>query len=731
MQTSDIMRLMSRRGRGSPAASEWVVRRRVVALAILAFLVAGPGGNLPAQQAEEPAQETAESGSGLIYQRKVQLPQGPALPAIVMTEFFTNGELSATGADLVVHDSRRNLVPWRILQLGPGDFCRLAFQTVPKQHLYKIYYGGKAEPEKPPAWTNRAGLLLETRHWTNCNFNSLDSIRETFKTAEPFGSAFVPAVFHRFNPFWPNPEPFLSQYQGTLRIARPGVYHFFTSSQDCSFLLVDGKLVVSAPGRHGPVHDSRIKGEVNLSAGPHEFRYLHAAAGADACMVAAWQPPGSGKPEAIPPEAFGSEAIGQYPAIGVKHLHEYSVDIAGEVPLAGSDLPLVRVQFRSISTRGSTARPKLHWDFGDGQTSTLTDPLHIYLLPGLYTVTMKVSGESDSLAIVNRVPIHRALVFADQNHPPDQLAPYLTILDKYDPAKLDSPGLLQLVRAFDEGGLFARAAKAGQAGILAERELMDSDSALAVVRLVGGLLRDRMDDAAAALSFWQEAVKLLRPPVWKAECEIEAADLAINDLAHAEPAKALLDSAAKRLGKDAEPALTGRLNRVWGHWHARKGDRSSARAAYARAMAALGTRKSAVEQDAWRDAHSRSTEEFLRDKALDRAWAELRGWQEAYPIDKVEGYLTLLQARYWAARNKWPQAIALAGDLVAINPDSPYADRLVFLGAECEEKSGRGDRARAAYQSLLTDYPGSPLVGDARKKLAMLTRKQAGAGGKP
>ncbi len=86
---------------------------------------------------------------------------------------------------------------------------------------------------------------------------------------------------------------------------------------------------------------------------------------------------------------------------------------------------------------------------------------------------------------------------------------------------------------------------------------------------------------------------------------------------------------------------------------------------------------------------------------------------------------------YWAARNKWPQAIALAGDLVAINPDSPYADRLVFLAAECEEKNGRGDRARAAYQSLLTDYPGSPLVAEARKKLTMLTRKQAGAGGKP
>ena len=140
------------------------------------------------------------------------------------------------------------------------------------------------------------------------------------------------------------------------------------------------------------------------------------------------------------------------------------------------------------------------------------------------------------------------------------------------------------------------------------------------MRQVGSLLRDRMDDAATAFSFWQEAIKVLRPAPWKAECEIEAADLAINDLAHAEPAKALLDSATNRLGKTGDSALLGRLNRVWGDWYARKGDRLSARAAYARAMAALETRKSVVEQDAWRGALSRSTEEFLRDKALDRAW---------------------------------------------------------------------------------------------------------------
>ena len=695
----------------------------------LVFEAVCPSAMLAAQQPGESSPVPAVTETGLVYQRRVQLPQGGSLPAIVMTEFFTQGALARGGTNLAVHDNRNSPVPWQVLQAGPGDYCRIAFRTVPRQYAYKIYYGGRDHPQKSPSWSGSAGLMLETRHWQNCNLNYLNSLRDAWKSAEPYGMAYVPAVFHRYNPFWPDPVPFLSLYHGKLRTSRAGQYRFFTSSQDCSFLLIDGRTVVAAPGWHGPVYDARVKGEVNLSAGTHDFEYFHAASGGDGCMVAAWQPPGSTKPEQIPSSAFGSDSIAEFPTIPVKHPREYAVEIAGEVPLAESSLPMVRVQFRTV-TRSTTSRPRLHWDFGDGQTSTLADPVHIYLAPGIYKVSMKGTGESEAQAIVNRVPIHRALVFADEKHPGDQLAQYLPILDKYSASGLDARSLLQLVRAFDQAGFAARAVKAGQAAILATAKPTDSQSALETVRLVGDLLRDKVDDPKAAVAFWEGAVKVLRPEAWKAEFEIEAADASLNLLLQAEHAKKLLDSAAARLGQPGEPALVGRLNRVLGDWHARQGDKAAARAAYARAWTALDSRKSAVEQDAWRGAFSRSTEEFLRDKAYDRARTELRKWQEQFPIDKLEGYLTLLQARYCAARSKWAQVIALAGDLVAVNPDSAYADRLVYLAAQCEERLGHGDRARAAYQSLITDYPGSPLVKEAKRKLGEFTTKPR-SGGQP
>src|SRR6516165_4631252 len=117
---------------------------------ILAPLTIAAGPAILGQQIgprdHEPAADTAS-----IYQRKVQLPQSSPLPAIVMTEFFTLGELDAKGEKLSVQDGRRNPVPWKILQVGPGDVCRIAFQAVPRQNVYRINYGAKGPAAQSPA----------------------------------------------------------------------------------------------------------------------------------------------------------------------------------------------------------------------------------------------------------------------------------------------------------------------------------------------------------------------------------------------------------------------------------------------------------------------------------------------------------------------------------------------------------------------------------------------------
>ncbi|MEA3446309.1 MAG: PKD domain-containing protein [Bacteroidota bacterium] len=66
-------------------------------------------------------------------------------------------------------------------------------------------------------------------------------------------------------------------------------------------------------------------------------------------------------------------------------------------------------QFTDLSTGSPTG---WYWDFGDGTTSTLQNPLHTYSQAGTYTVTLNISGQncSDSESIVITVSAPTVLV---------------------------------------------------------------------------------------------------------------------------------------------------------------------------------------------------------------------------------------------------------------------------------------------------------------------------------
>ncbi len=73
--------------------------------------------------------------------RKVEIPRGEDY-AVVVVQFFHHNEIAPDGRNLEVSVRDEKLVPARVLQLGPGDYCRLAFETAPRQSSYEVLYGG-------------------------------------------------------------------------------------------------------------------------------------------------------------------------------------------------------------------------------------------------------------------------------------------------------------------------------------------------------------------------------------------------------------------------------------------------------------------------------------------------------------------------------------------------------------------------------------------------------------
>jgi tetratricopeptide (TPR) repeat protein len=288
--------------------------------------------------------------------------------------------------------------------------------------------------------------------------------------------------------------------------------------------------------------------------------------------------------------------------------------------------------------------------------------------------------------------------------------------------KLDEPRAERAVA----NGLFAesddylvQAVAAGKVAFTGESAAKGDADLVKLAQLVGPMARFRLGDAYSAGQIWRGAANHIAAGELKAECETAAADIALNDLVKAPAAKSLLDAATKHLAARSGP-VAAELHRVLGDYCASTGDGSSARKHYLEAQQAGGSPMGWIERTAWLGAHARSTEEFLKAKDYVSAVEELRTWQSEFPADKLDGYWTLLFARYWAGRGKYAQAIAQAEQLQAVNPDSPYIDQLLYLAADSEMRLGRKDRALAALHSLLKDYPGSPLAPKVKKQIEMM-----------
>lgn len=91
-------------------------------------------------------------------------------------------------------------------------------------------------------------------------------------------------------------------------------------------------------------------------------------------------------------------------------LVEFSTDILnGYSPLT--------VNFTDLTKHGSGVLDEWYWDFGDGSNSTLQDPVHEYIMPGIYSVSLQVTADDDSTDIENKSDLITVLSTDDPASP--------------------------------------------------------------------------------------------------------------------------------------------------------------------------------------------------------------------------------------------------------------------------------------------------------------------------
>jgi len=632
---------------------------------------------------------------------------------IVTVEIATGGVSKPDGSDIRVTRPLGKEVASTVLTVGPGDRARLAFA---KQGSLKKYYAYLGNPDAPPrraVLPIQRGVLLETYRCRADPPRKLSDARKIFqKPGAIMGKRFVDRMFLGYNPFGPD-QAVANLMTGYVMAPKSGEYTFSCSSNNASFLLVDDKLLISNGGWHGPQRDIRKNARINLKAGMHKLTFYHINRKSNPVLVVAWKPPGEKRVRVIPPGAFSLVHAGK---AGTMQQITKPLDIdfsplhAGETFAANRYYQRYTFVARTVGKGGKGL--KWAWDFGDGQGSTEDIVDHVYMVDGMYTVTLTARLPGRELIRTNRIYVSRPWDRVTHRKL-DSTKAHAAIVATYNFETLKAGSVGPAFELLKRNELTKDMIRACT-GFL-KRTKLPAEGVLAIVPTVSDLLLEnaRTDNAVKILLV--SADRCDTPEV-AARMTIRAANIVLNVVRDDKEAMKLYTRAQSRYGKRIVPATARDVQiGIADVWRAR-GDYDKAAAAYK--AAGLGPEAGRKKHPILRGDLARHVESYTQ-SSRNYEWAEqyLQRWRQTFPADKLDGYLSLLTARLWMAQGHYTEVTIEADILARVNPTSNYGAQLLMLAVEAYRKTDKRDKATETLKRIVDKFPESPLAVKAAETL--------------
>jgi len=646
----------------------------------------------------------------------------PGEEAVHVT-FPTGGFLLPDGGDIRVLTGKvgNDAVPYKVIHVGPGDRVSLLFKYVRGENWYRVFYGSSRR-ERPHDWTPQRGLILETRQYRKGNVNNWAEMQKTIEAAGPmYGRGLVEKVWHGHNPLGPS-QNVVSIYKGWLRAEAPGQYEFATTSAAASFLFVDDKLVVSWPGWHWVVRDARHRGRVNLNAGVHKFAYYHAQGRGTPIMVAAWRLPGKKKFEIIPPEAFLPPLEGKLVAYRMR-ASDFAPDFdwRNESEAAVGERWLITMKFTDTSFPRTGRSTRREWDFGDGVTSKEQQPLHTYLAPGTYEVSLKIHR-------AGRVPTCKQKVIVNRDWArqptlkPESLEEVAERIAGYPWERMTAPALLGAIMLYRELKQPDEIVRLGDIIIEKFDDLSEADRVQAAVTL-GTTWRDEKHNPENALRIFQGSEKRVAQKAHKARLAVLTGDTFFHHLDRPAAARTTYERVLKEYPEATKYVRLATMR--LGDLARSEGKPEEARYFYRKSLE-YRPKKPAGKWALEIAMRALETEDLLRQGQLDEVEKSLDRWQWEEPEEKLRGQWSELRIRLAIKLKNWEEAAKEAETLLRVNPESQYAPAILLLLARVRHEVKDQAGAREALERLKEGYPDSPLVAEAEEMLAQIGRQQKG-----
>ena len=653
------------------------------------------------------------------YRRSLSIPGSKfshlAGEDVAAVTLYTGGLCKPDGSDLRIatHDGKE--CPMRLMMVGPGDQVTLAFAVQAGVTSYHVYLGCTKTPPPRQKLEVKRGVVLETWAYEGGGVQTVEMAQKALdKSATFIGRGFRPNIFSGHNPFGPE-NRIINIFTGYLLCPTDGEYTFGTSSHDASFLLIDDVPVVSYGGFHEVRAEVRAQGKVQLKSGPHKLTYYHVNGGDDPICVAAWKPPGADKIWTIGADSF-TPVIQATSGPVEQYGRPVSIDYSA-TQLAESFVEnryYQRFAFQATTFGGDSKSFQWLWDFGDGQVGKGESIDHVYLLPGEYTVTAKTTaGPYGPMKRTNRIFVSRPWDRVTDNEL-DSTATHANIVSQYNYAALRPEVIAEATVLLHRCERLDAIIAAGDALLKKEKvpaEALDTAMPIYSQTLAQKGQRPRAVDALL------QAAKMTDNVATQATM-LSAAGMQLMQLGgkdDLQKALGLFDEVVRKYDAlTTVPAIRQAKIGMGDVWRLR-GDLDKARGAYTQARPK--SENESTSDSISKGDYARHVEDYLRNKDYVSAQEFLTKWEEAYPIDKLEGYWSLLKVRLCMAQDKPADAAAETSVLVSVNPLSNYAPQLLMLQNEAYLKLKDAAKARASLEMIAAKYKESPLAAEAVKKL--------------
>jgi len=643
-------------------------------------------------------------GEGWHYRRKLDvkpLPSDAPGDNLAWTEFYTNGTHRPDGADFRITNVEGVVLPLRVMQAsGDDDLVRLAFVTRGSAPFYVSWGNPKADKPGPLADIRR-GVLCDIFKGPGGALGTEQHIRDMFGRAKIFeGSIFVPQIFQGYNPLgdeWNS----MFRYRAQFKVDKAGSYDFGFAVHAAGYLAVDGKTIVVI-GNRGP-EDARNHHAMDLNAGWHDVEVAQVNVNGNMSVSLSWRRPGDGRFELLPPAIFApvaEAAAGPLQTIGTPYTVDFSVHPMAEA-FAPPDHYLQRYAFDAEAVPpGAT----LHWDFGDGQSAgNDPHPSHIYITPGVYTVTLAVKPHAVDFKGTRRLTVKDRMYRRFPNPPSDPFKTVSAVLERYTPTTLAAEQRLRGMQYFIHEAAADSALQWGKAWEESgeaqdEQTVWEETSALASLCETRGNLLVAADMYRLAANKPLSMEMRLRCLRWWA---IAACDYG------ADPAEVLKTAELWQPKLDrSNNSQRHALLTIIAYAAVAKGDGKLA----AQTCRDAGTRRNMEfnDMEVHRGVLARNIETYIRTRDFETAQKLITQWEIDTPEAIIEGFTRLLKVKLLVSQNRHAAAARVAQQLVRANPESFYGAELLYRAVEALKEGGKTAEANTVLNTLKDKYPESP-----------------------